>query len=345
LALRARVVVNATGIWSSELERLAGVEKPIKVRASKGVHLLVPRERIASETALILRTERSVLFVIPWGAHWIVGTTDTEWNLDRDHPAASHADIRYLLDQVNAMLVDPLSEDDIVGVYAGLRPLVDREEGDTTALSREHVVRRPAPGIVTIAGGKYTTYRVMARDAVDAAGEELGEAIDASRTEKVPLLGAEGLTSAGGRAHAHPAAASVGTEAVDHLIDRYGACALTLLDIAAERPELAEPIPGAPSYRLVEAWYAVSAEGALHLDDVLTRRTRISIELVDRGRAAAEPVARVMAELLGWSEEDIDREATHYRARLDAEIQAARATDDEHADAARSSVRDPRLVA
>jgi glycerol-3-phosphate dehydrogenase len=344
LSARARVVVNATGIWSGELERMAGVASPVRVRASKGVHLLVPRERISSETALILRTERSVLFVIPWGAHWIVGTTDTEWKLDRDHPAASRGDIDYLLDHVNAALREPLTDEDIVGVYAGLRPLVAREETDTTALSREHVVRRPAPGLVTVVGGKYTTYRVMARDAIDAAGEELGEAIDPSRTDQVPLLGAEGLTTARGRARSHPGVERVGAAAVDHLLERYGALALVLLDAVAERPELAEPIAGAPAYLAVEAWYAVVAEGALHLDDVLTRRTRISIETVDRGRAAAEPVAKAMGDLLGWSGREVRREAAHYLERLDAELRAGREPDDEAADAARSPVRDPRLV-
>jgi len=345
LQARARVVVNATGVWSGELERLAGVGEPVAMRASKGVHLLVPRERISSETALVLRTERSVLFVIPWGAHWIVGTTDTEWDLDRDHPAASRADIRYLLDQVNAVLREPLGEADVVGVYAGLRPLVAREESETTALSREHVVRRPAPGLVTVAGGKYTTYRVMARDAVDAAGEELGEAIDPSRTEAIPLLGAEGLSTARGRARAHPAAAPLGPARVEHLLERYGALALDLLDVVGERPELGAPIEGAPSYLLVEAWYAVAAEGAMHLDDVLTRRTRISIEAPDRGRAAAEPVARAMAEPLGWSRRAARREVAHYHEQLDAEMRAALAPDDARADAARSPIRDPRLAA
>jgi glycerol-3-phosphate dehydrogenase len=342
---RARVVVNAAGVWSGELERLAGVEEPLAVRASKGVHLLVPRHRIASETALILRTERSVLFVIPWGAYWIVGTTDTEWSLDRDHPAASRGDIRYLLDHVNAVLCEPLGEEDVVGVYAGLRPLVDSEEQDTTTLSREHVVRRPAPGLVTVAGGKYTTYRVMARDAVDAVGVELGESIDPSRTESVPLLGAEGLSTARGRARAHPAAEPIGADAVDHLLERYGSLALDLLGLIGERPDLGAPIDGAPSYLLAEAVYAVGAEGALHLDDVLTRRTRISIETPDRGRAAAEPVARAMAEPLGWSRRTVRREIAHYRERLDAELEAARAPDDERADAARAPVRDPRLAA
>jgi glycerol-3-phosphate dehydrogenase len=341
--VRARVVVNATGVWSGELERSAGVGSPLEMRASKGVHLLVPRHRVSSEAALVVRTERSVLFVIPWGAHWLIGTTDTEWSLDRDHPAASQADIRYLLDQVNAVLRDPLGEEDVVGVFAGLRPLVAGGEAETTALSREHVVRRPAPGFVTVAGGKYTTYRLMARDAVDAAGEEMGEAIDASRTDKVPLLGAEGLSTARGRAHAHPVAAWLGPGSVDHLLERYGSLALVLLEAIAASPELGEPLPGAPGYLLAEVRYAVVAEGALHLDDVLTRRTRISIETPDRGRAAAEPVARQMAELLGWSRRQLRREAAHYLARLDAELQAAEEPDDDRADAVRSAVRDLRL--
>jgi glycerol-3-phosphate dehydrogenase len=343
---RARVVVNATGVWSSELERAAGVPEPVPVRLSKGVHLLVPADRIDSATALILRTERSVLLVIPWGAHWIIGTTDTEYRagVDRDHPAASRADISYLLDHVNQVLRTPLEPADVVATYTGLRPLVDSGAADTTAVSREHLVRRPAPGLVTIVGGKYTTYRVMARDAVDAAGEELGEPIDGSRTETVPLLGAEGLSTARQRAQEHPAAQRVGAGMVAHLLDRYGTLAVTLLDAMADRAELGAPIPGATSYLLAEAWYAAAAEGALHIDDVLTRRTRISIEAADRGYAAAEPVARVIAPVLGWSAADVTREVSRYRARLAAEAQAARAPDDEQAAAARSAVRDLRLA-
>ncbi|MBS1863045.1 MAG: glycerol-3-phosphate dehydrogenase/oxidase [Actinobacteria bacterium] len=341
---RARVVVNATGVWSGELERLGGVEAPVRVRASKGVHILVPRGRIEAETALILRTERSVLFVIPWGAHWIVGTTDTEWRFDRDHPAASRADIRYLLDHLGAVLTEPPGEEDVVGVYAGLRPLVDRDAAATTALSREHVVRRPAPGLVTVAGGKYTTYRLMARDAVDAAAAEMGEQLDPSRTHQVPLLGAEGLGVVRGRARRHPAAAVVGEAAVEHLLGRYGALAVILLDEIAARPELGRPIPGAEAYLIAEAIYAVEAEGALRLDDVLTRRTRISIEAADRGRAAAAPIAAAIAPLLGWSAREAEEERARYLDRLEAEREAAAEPDDAHADAVRRAVRDPRLA-
>src|SRR5690606_16228353 len=172
--VRASVVVNCTGVWTDELQHLAGSRGRFRVRASKGVHIVVPRDRIVSETGLILRTEKSVLFVIPWRSnHWIVGTTDTDWNLDLAHPAATKNDIDYILSHVNKVLATPLTHDDIEGVYAGLRPLLAGESEETSKLSREHAVARVAPGLVAIAGGKYTTYRVMAADAVDAAAADL----------------------------------------------------------------------------------------------------------------------------------------------------------------------------
>ena len=177
------------------------------VRPSKGVHIVVPRERIDSQLALILPTEKSVLFVLPWGTHWIIGTTDTPWEFGLDHPAASRADIDYLLGHANAILREPLTVEDITGVYVGLRPLVAEGSADTAAVSREHVVRRSAPGLVSIAGGKYTTYRIMARDAVDVAARDLPFAVPPSHTEDVPLLGAVGLV--GGR-HGGPACTPAG---------------------------------------------------------------------------------------------------------------------------------------
>src|ERR1700736_4775697 len=169
--VRGHVVVNATGIWTDEIQALSKQRGRFRVRASKGVHIVVPRDRIVSEVAIILRTERSVLFVIPWGTHWIIGTTDTEWNLDLAHPAATKADIDYILEHVNMVLATPLTHDDIDGVYAGLRPLLAGETADTSKLSREHAVAVPAPGLVAIAGGRYTTYRVMGEAALDAASE------------------------------------------------------------------------------------------------------------------------------------------------------------------------------
>ena len=169
LEVRAKVVVNAAGVWTDEIQEMIGGRGALNVQASKGIHLVVPRDRIRSEAGLIARTETSVLFVIPWGAHWIIGTTDTDWNLDKAHPAASRADIDYLLTHVNTLLREPLDHDDVVGVYAGLRPLVRGAREPTSRISREHTVVAPVPGLVMIAGGKLTTYRVMAKDAVDVA--------------------------------------------------------------------------------------------------------------------------------------------------------------------------------
>ena len=190
--VHGHVVVNATGVWTDEIQALSKQRGRFRVRASKGVHIVVPRDRVVSEVAIILRTEKSVLFVIPWGTHWIIGTTDTDWNLDLAHPAATKADIDYILDTVNTVLATPLTHDDIDGVYAGLRPLLAGESEETSKLSREHAVAVPAPGLVAIAGGKYTTYRVMAADAIDAASEFVPTRVAPSITEKVPLMGADG---------------------------------------------------------------------------------------------------------------------------------------------------------
>ena len=179
---------------------MVGGRGALHVQASKGIHLVVPRDRIRSEAGFIVRTETSVLFVIPWGRHWIIGTTDTPWDLDKAHPAASRADIDYILDHVNKILREPLDHDDVEGVYAGLRPLLSGESEPTSRISREHTVVTPVPGLVMIAGGKLTTYRVMARDAVDAAAHSLKTTVNLtirdSITDRVPLLGADGLRDA-----------------------------------------------------------------------------------------------------------------------------------------------------
>ena len=171
--LPARVVVYATGVWAGLTEQLAGVEQPIRMRPSKGVHIVVPRDRIDASVALITKTSSSVLFVLPWGRSWVIGTTDTAWHHGFAHPSATHADLAYLLDQANAVLTSDLDETDVIGLYAGLRPLVDTEGLSESEISREHTVRNPLRGLVTVAGGKYTTYRVMAEDTVDACSEDL----------------------------------------------------------------------------------------------------------------------------------------------------------------------------
>jgi glycerol-3-phosphate dehydrogenase len=336
--VRGQAVVAATGVWSDDIGAMVGGGAGLRVRASKGVHLLVPRDRIDGETGLILRTDTSVLFVIPWYRHWIIGTTDTDWDLDRAHPAASSRDIDYLLEHVNRVLARPLRTDDIEGVYAGLRPLLAGESEASSRLSREHAVVQPLPGLVLIAGGKYTTYRVMARDAVDAAVPSAPP----SRTHRIPLVGAEGYDAALAARRWTAAVSGLSEGQVEHLLVRYGALAGDLVALLTGRPELAEPLPGAPETLRAEVTYAASAEGALHLVDVLTRRTRISIETWDRGLAAAEPAAELMGEVLGWDAPRRTTEVAHYRARIAAERDSQRQPDDGTADAARMGAPDVR---
>ncbi|WP_433195175.1 glycerol-3-phosphate dehydrogenase/oxidase [Nocardia sp. CA-107356] len=340
--IRAHVVINATGVWTDEVQALSHNRGRFHVRASKGVHIVVPRDRIVSDAAIILRTATSVLFVIPWGAHWIIGTTDTDWNLDLAHPAATKADIDYLLDRVNQVLVTPLTPGDIDGVYAGLRPLLAGEDDSTSKLSREHAVARVAPGLVGIAGGKYTTYRVMAYDAVDEAAQDIPARVSPSITEKVPLLGAEGYFALVNQMVRLAEVYGVHPYRIKHLLDRYGSLIDEVMAIADGKPELLQPIMDAPSYLQVEAVYAAAAEGALHLEDILARRTRISIEYSHRGANCAEQVARLIAPILGWDDDEIDREVTTYQARVQAEIHSQTQPDDESADALRVVAPEPR---
>jgi glycerol-3-phosphate dehydrogenase len=332
----ARTVVAATGVWSNEISAMVGATKPgLRVRASKGVHLVVPRSAVTGDAGLVLRTPSSVLFVLPWGGHWIIGTTDTDWELDRAHPAASSRDIAYLLEQVNQWLNRPLSTVDIEGVYAGLRPLLTGEDEETSKLSREHAVVEPMLGLMLVAGGKYTTYRVMAADVIDRAARRLGNRVPASHTDELPLLGADGYgpmwTNRFDVARHHGVPVGV----VEHLLERYGTLTLELLDLVAHQPELGRPLAGAPEYLRAEIAYAASHESALHLEDALTRRTRVSIETEHRGTESAPQTADLMGAILGWDKEIRDREVEHYLARVAAERESQRMPDDLTADAAR----------
>jgi glycerol-3-phosphate dehydrogenase len=338
--VRARQVVNATGVWTDDTQALIHERGQFHVRASKGVHLVVPKDRIHSTTGLILRTEKSVLFVIPWGRHWIVGTTDTDWNLDKTHPAASSADIDYVLEHVNSVLHTPLTRDDVQGVYAGLRPLLAGESDATSKLSREHTVAHPAPGLVVVAGGKYTTYRVMAKDAVDEAVHGLDRRVADCCTEDVPLMGAEGYHALWNARARTAARTGVHVARVEHLLNRYGALSEDVLDLVAQDPELGRPLTGADDYLRAEIVYAAAAEGARHLEDVLTRRTRISIETFDRGTLVAREAAELVAPVLGWDQGQIDREVEHYEKRVEAERESQLQPDDQTADAARLGAPD-----
>ncbi|MFD1714645.1 glycerol-3-phosphate dehydrogenase/oxidase [Amnibacterium flavum] len=338
--IRAKQVVNATGVWTDETQSMVGERGQFKVRASKGIHLVVPRDRFQSNGGVILRTEKSVLFVIPWGRHWIIGTTDTDWHLDKAHPAATAADIDYVLEHVNKILTVPLTREDVEGVYAGLRPLLAGESEQTSKLSREHLVAHSVPGLVVIAGGKWTTYRVMAKDAIDAAVSALDGRIPQSTTQDIALLGAEGYQAAWNKRAKIARAFGVHTVRIEHLLNRYGVLTDELLALIKERPELQEPLPGADDYIGAEVVYAATHEGALHLEDVLARRTRISIEAWDRGVSAAPVAAKLMADVLGWDDEQVEREVNTYLKRVQAERESQLQPDDESADRVRLEAPD-----
>ncbi|WP_411698997.1 glycerol-3-phosphate dehydrogenase/oxidase [Conyzicola sp.] len=338
--IKARQVVNATGVWTDDTQSMVGERGGFKVRASKGVHLVVPRDRFQSKLGLLLRTEKSVLFVIPWGRHWLIGTTDTDWHLDKSHPAATAADIDYILEHVNSVLAVNLTRDDVEGVYAGLRPLLAGESEQTSKLSREHIVAHSVPGLVVVAGGKWTTYRIMAKDAIDAAASALDGRVPPSTTQDIALLGAEGYQAAWNKRSKIAHVFGVHKVRIEHLLNRYGVLTDELLDLIRERPELLEPLPGADDYIAAEVVYAATHEGALHLEDVLARRTRISIEAWDRGVSAAPVAAALMGDALGWDQARIDNEVANYLKRVSAERESQQQPDDESADRVRLEAPD-----
>jgi glycerol-3-phosphate dehydrogenase len=323
----AEAVVVCAGVWTDLVHELAGVRAGYRVRMSKGVHIVVPRSAVDADTGLILRTEKSVLFFIPWGERWIVGTTDTDFSGDRAEPVATQEDVDYILAAANRVLARPLTHADVIAVYAGLRPLVavpaSAGKGakgfkPTTKLSREHVVDVPVPGLASIAGGKFTTYRLMARDVVDAAVASFDRPVDrpvpGSVTGELPLLGADGL--AGVRASVGRLAEDyeVPLSVVSHLIERYGTLAGEVLELIRADASLARPLAEGFPYLRAEVAYAVTCESALHVEDVLMRRMRLFIESADSGTGVAADVALIMGRLLGWSRR---RRAAETRRYLD----------------------------
>ena len=327
--IRARRTINATGVWTEATQDLATSTGGLKVLTSKGIHIVVPKEAIDAETGIFLRTEKSVLFIIPWPRYWVIGTTDTPWTEDVSKPVATAADVDYLLEHANEVLSWPLRRSDIIGVYAGLRPLLQPQlkpgaEAASTKVSREHTVTRVAPGLTAIAGGKLTTYRVMAADAVDHA---LGEALARAHpcvTADLPLVGAAGYRALAAQAGAIARERGWTLDRVTHLLDRYGDELPALLASIDGDPSLARPLGEAPAFLRAEVAWAVTHEGAAHLDDVLLRRVRLDIERRDRGLGAADEVLEVMAPLLEWSDDDVTAEREAYAERV-AQIAAAEA--------------------
>ena len=341
------VVINSTGVWTDDIQKLAGGRGRFNVRASKGVHIVVPRDRINSETGMILRTEKSVLFVIPWGTHWIIGTTDTDWDLDRAHPAASRADIDYILDHVNAVLATPLTHDDIEGVYAGLRPLLaGRERGHLAALPR-------ARGRAAAAGPDLDRRREvhdLPRDGRRRRRRRPGRPRRRrarQRHRADPAGGRRGLPGAdqpgrAARARARPARLADHRTCSTATARWSRRCSRS----ADDDPALLQPLPGAEEYLKVEIVYARHHEGALHLDDLLVAPHPD----LDRGPRPRRGVRRRRRRRwwrrsLGWDERRVDDEVAAYRARVAAERESQAEGDDLAANADRLAAPDIRARA
>jgi glycerol-3-phosphate dehydrogenase len=284
---------------------------------SKGSHIVVPGDAIKSETGVIIKTDLSVLFIIPWFGKWIVGTTDTDYTDDPSAPLASREDVTYIINQANRVLEPKLSRSQVIGVFAGLRPLVSSDpDSPTTELSREHVVDHPVPGFVTIAGGKYTTYRIMAEDAVDSAVTDLKRIVPDSCTESLGIVGADGYSVLMNRAATIAKEFGLEQATVEHLLNRHGSLIEEVLAPIKSEPELAKPLTSELPYLRAEIRYAVTHEGARSIDDVLSRRTRINFESKDQGLSVIEEVADLITPSLGWSKSERSASIEDYRERV-----------------------------
>ena len=314
--VQADVVVNAAGVWTDDVRALDEPNHPHSIRPAKGIHITVPWTKLRNDIAVVVPVakDRRSVFVVPWGDLTYVGTTDTDYDGPLDDPECTPEDVAYLLRAVNAVITDPLREEDVLGTWAGLRPLLRTAANDRTAdLSRRHAVRRSEGGLVTVTGGKLTTYRRMAADTVDEVDALLGKR-RRCRTKHLKLIGADGYED--------PPDANEPSRHV-HLAHRYGTEGAEVEALLDEEPALGEPlVPGLP-YLKAEAVHAVRSEMARTLDDVLTRRTRARLLARDDSAAAAEDAAALVGRELGWDDAERVRQVKEYRAAVAAERDAA----------------------
>jgi glycerol-3-phosphate dehydrogenase len=312
--VRAHVVVNATGVWSDDIRALDEGTNPSSIRPAKGVHITVPWSLVQNRIAAVIPVpkDRRSVFVVPWGGEGgehrftYIGTTDTDYDGSIDDPQITPGDVDYLLTAINNAVTTTIAPSDILGTWAGLRPLVRGATSERTAdLSRRHSVRTSDSGVITVTGGKLTTYRRMAADTVDAAVKRLdGRGRHRSQTKRIQIRGAVGWDAA---------------DLPPDLAARYGSDAREVLDLASADASLAAPIvPGLP-YTRAEVVYAVRSEMARSVDDVLSRRTRARLLARDASADAAADVAALMAGELGWSDAERDRQVEAYRALIETE--------------------------
>jgi glycerol-3-phosphate dehydrogenase len=303
-AVRARVVVNAAGPWSDEIRRLDEPGTPPALHGTKGVHITVPRGRVGNHAALTLLSpvDGRVMFILPGETHTIVGTTDTETTASPDDVRASRADVSYLLDAANHFFpASRLTAEDVVCSWAGIRPLIAGRFGeDAAGASREHEITVSARGVVSVSGGKLTTYRAMSAEVVDVVERELGNASAASATARVALPGGEldSLEQEIERALRATGSSSRG----EHLVHAYGSRWSRVWELAKQDPSLDAPLVSGLPYTGAELAYGVDAELALTLTDLLVRRTKVAFETRDHGRAVAPLAARIAGARLGWDD-------------------------------------------
>ena len=307
--VRARVVVNAAGPWSDEIRRLDEPGLPPTLHGTKGVHITVPRGRVGNRAALTLLSpvDGRVMFVLPGETHTIVGTTDTETSATPDDVRASRADVSYLLDAANHFFpAARLTAEDVVCAWAGIRPLVAGRFGeDAAGASREHEISVSAHGVVSVAGGKLTTYRAMSAEVVDVVERELGGSDTRSATAKVALPGGDFDSL---EQEIERALRTVGSSSrAEHLVHAYGTRWAAAWALTKKDPALARPLVDGLPYTGAELAYGIDAELALSLTDLLVRRTKVAFETRDHGRSVAPVAARIAAARLGW--DDAAREA------------------------------------
>ena len=313
IEVRAKATIMASGVWSDQLHEKFGLKAGYSVRMSKGSHIVVPKSAINSQSGVIIKTDLSVLFIIPWGEQWIVGTTDTDYQESKEEPLASSDDVSYIINQANRVLEPKLRRDQVIGVFAGLRPLVSTDpDSPTTKLSREHVVDSPTPGFVSIAGGKYTTYRVMAEDAVDEAVNHLRRIVPDSTTENLAIIGAEGYSVLINKIPKLAKEYGLAEETIRHLLDRYGSLFEEVLAQAKDDSTLLEPLIEGLPYIKAEALYAITHEAALSIDDLLSRRTRIAFEASDSGLSITSYLGELLGKYAGLEKKEIAKSINEY---------------------------------
>ena len=314
----ARVLVNAAGVWVDDVEHMDAGPGHELMRPARGVHMVVPSALVRNDVAVILPIPHGpgVVFAIPWyeGTLTYIGTTDVDYDGDLDELWVNGDESDTLLGHTKANVETPLTAADVVGAWAGVRPLLKGAKTSRTAdLSRHHKVTRWPSDVVSVTGGKFTTYRQMAEDTVDVVLDVVGRRAGC-RTTSLALHGASGYD--------HVDDGGLGIDVRDHLVNRYGADAATLIGMAVADPSLAEPlVPGLP-YLRAEARYAAEHEMVVDLDDVFSRRTRARLLARDATAELAESVATLIAGPLGWSPEEQAGQVERYRASVTAERSA-----------------------